>query len=724
MPIGITEEHEALRQSVRSWVNRQGGTRPAREALEEVEDRLPGLWRDLVSLGWLGLHVQERYGGSGYTLTELAVVVEELGRVCLPGPFLPTALAAALVQAGGGGNDLLRRLADGTTIATVDLEPGRLSARRRGDGWLISGATHPLLSGGVADVVVAPVGTSKGELWVVLPRAAATVESLPSTDATRRVARWHWEEHPLAAEDVLADLDACQVRRYASTLLAAEAAGIAGWCLDTAVEYAKIREQFGRPIGQFQAIKHRAADMLARVEMARAIAWDAARAVDDGPEQMDVAAALAAALVPDFTYTCARQCIQMLGGIGFTWEHDAHIFLKRALVSFQLLGGTRTGRVEVGANAVAGRHRALTLRLPEEAATYRAQARGFFDSIVHLDMVEQRRRMADAGYLMPHLPRPWGLAADAVQQLVIDEERERAGVEHPFLANASFVVPTLIRFGSPRQQELIGPSLRGELGWCQLFSEPGAGSDLASLSTKAVKVPGGWSITGQKIWTTRAHVSDYGICLARTDPNAERHRGITYFLMDMAAKGVEVRSLIELNGNHHFNQVFLADVFVPDEHVVGEVNDGWRVARTTLGFERVAMGSRSTLGDLAEKLAGLLAAREELRSDPGVLQQAGYLIAVSQAAALMRLRSTMRAIAGAQPGPEVSLLKVVVNENQQQLAEYGLELLALEGLAREGVAVEWLDACLYARCLTIAGGTSEIQRNVIAQRLLGLPRDP
>jgi alkylation response protein AidB-like acyl-CoA dehydrogenase len=219
-------------------------------------------------------------------------------------------------------------------------------------------------------------------------------------------------------------------------------------------------------------------------------------------------------------------------------------------------------------------------------------------------------------------------------------------------------------------------------------------------------------------------VSDYGICLARTDPNAERHRGITYFLMDMAAKGVEVRSLIELNGNHHFNQVFLADVFVPDEHVVGEVNDGWRVARTTLGFERVAMGSRSTLGDLAEKLAGLLAAREELRSDPGVLQQAGYLIAVSQAAALMRLRSTMRAIAGAQPGPEVSLLKVVVNENQQQLAEYGLELLALEGLAREGVAVEWLDACLYARCLTIAGGTSEIQRNVIAQRLLGLPRDP
>ena len=724
MPIGITEEHEALRQSVRSWVSRQGGTGTAREALEADSDGLPGLWRDLSGLGWLGLHVQERYGGSGYNLSELVVVLEEFGRACLPGPFLPTALAAALVQAGGGRDDVLRSLVEGATIATVDLQPGGLRARRRGDAWLVRGRTSPLLSGGVADVVVAAVRTSDGDLWAVLPRVAATVASLPSTDTTRRVAQWCFQDHPLTLGDVLVGLDAGTVRGYAATLLAAEAAGIAGWCLDTAVEYAKIREQFGRPIGQFQAIKHRAADMLARVEMASAVAWDAARAVDDGTEQLEVAAALAAALAPEFAYRCARECVQMLGGIGFTWEHDAHIYLKRALVSFQLLGGTRTARTGVAADAVAGRHRTLTLQLPEEAEAHRAQARQFFEFITPLNSVEQRRRMANAGYLMPHLPWPWGLGADAVQQLVIDEERRRAGIEAPFLANASFVVPTLIRFGTPRQQELIGPSLRGELQWCQLFSEPGAGSDLASLSTKAVKVPGGWSITGQKIWTTRAHVSDYGICLARTDPNAEKHHGITYFLVDMTASGIDVRSLIELNGKHHFNQVFLADVLVPDDHVVGEVNDGWRVARTTLGFERVAMGSRSTLGDLPEKLAGLLADRAELRDDPCVLQQAGYLIAVSQAAALLRLRSTMRAITGAQPGPEVSLLKVIMNENQQQLAEYGLELLGPEALTREGVAAEWLDAFLYSRCLTIAGGTSEIQRNVIAQRLLGLPRDP
>ena len=724
MPIGISEEHEDLRRSVRSWVDRHGGNGAAREALTAGDDALPALWPELAAQGWLGLHVAEDLGGSGYSLAEVAVVLEELGRCCLPGPFLPTAIAAALVQAGGGPRGLLARLADGTTIASVALEPGGLAVTRDGDRWLVTGTTAPLVGGGLADIAVAPVRTPQGDIWAVLPRADATVTTLASTDATRRVARWSWDGHPLPTADVLDGLDPALAGAYAATLLAAEAAGIAGWCLDTAVEYAKIREQFGRPIGQFQAVKHRAADMLTRVEMARAAAWDAARAVDDGPEQFAVAANLAAALAPDYAYTCARQCIQLLGGIGFTWEHDAHIYLKRALATFQLLGGTRSAPTRVGADAVAGRSRTLTLQLPEEAEGRRAEARAFFESLAGLDGAEQRRRMADSGYLTPHLPQPWGLAADAAHQLVIDEERERAEVESPFLANAAFVVPTLIGFGSPRQQELVGPSLRGEIGWCQLFSEPGAGSDLASLTTKAVKVPGGWSITGQKVWTTRAHVSDYAICLARTDPDAEKHRGITYFLVGMSAKGVEVRPLIEINGRHHFNQVFLSDVFVPDEDVVGAVHDGWRVARTTLGFERVAMGSRSTLGDLAEKLARLVAEQEQLRTDERVLQRTGQLVAVSQATALMRLRSTLRAIAGARPGPETSLLKVVVNENQQQLAEYGLELLGASAVAVVGDAAEWIYSFLYSRCLTIAGGTSEIQRNVIAHRLLGLPRDP
>lgn len=722
MSIGVTDEHEQLMASVRSWVERHAGG-AARRAIEEHSERIPDWWPELRRQDWIGLPIHNRYGGSGYSLVELAIVLEELGRACLPGPFLPTALAAVLLQAGGGCGALLTQLVQGTLVATVDLHPEQLHGVRGGDGWTVSGRTGPVMCGGVADLLVAPFLLPEGTAWVVLPRSAARVEAVPSTDATRRLARWSLESHPVQPDDLLAGLNSAQVAAYASALFSAEAAGVATWCLETAVDYAKVRRQFGRPIGQFQAVKHRAADMLASVELARAVAWDAARAAAEGTDQMAVAAQVAAAVAPEAAYRCARQCIQIHGAIGFTWAHDAHIYLKRALVSFQIFGG-RQARSDVAAATVAGWRREAVLELPPDTEAHREPARRFFRSIAHLDSGEQRRRMADSGYLMPQLPRPWGCDADAAHQLVIDEERERAGVALPFLANAAFVIPTLIRFGTVGQQELIGPSLRGELNWCQLFSEPEAGSDLASLRTKAVRVPGGWSISGQKVWTTRAHLSQYGICLARTDPDAERHRGITYFLVDMGSEGVDVRPLAELDGNHHFNEVFLSDVFVPDEMVVGEVNDGWRVANATLGFERVAMGGRITLGDLAEKLAALIGGRRALRNDQRVLEHAGELIAIDHAASLMRMRSTLRAVLGASPGPEASLLKVVVNENQQRLAEYGLELLGEEGACREGQASEWLSAFFYSRLLTIAGGTSEIQRNVIARRLLGLPRDP
>jgi alkylation response protein AidB-like acyl-CoA dehydrogenase len=734
MPIGVTEEHEALRQSVRSWLDRHGGATAARTAVDDDTDALPSLWPDLIAQGWLALPIAERAGGAGFSLTELAVVLEELGRVCLPGPFLPSALAAVLIQDGGGPDELLARLVAGDAIATVDLTPAALTGRWHGGELRVSGTSAPVPSAGLADFVVTAIRPADDaertepleadELWCVLPVAAASVRPLPSTDPTRRVSQLTWSECPVTTSNRLGGLHTGRVRAYAATVLAAEAAGLAAWCLDTAVTHAKTREQFGRPIGQFQAIKHRAADMLAAVEIARAVAWDAARAFEDGPEQADIAAALAAALAPDIAYRSARQCIQILGGMGFTWEHDAHIYLKRSLVTFQLLGGQRTGRARVAEHAVEGRQRRLTFQLPEQAERQREPARALFTSIAGHDPATQRRELADSGYLAAHLPPPWGLGADPAEQLVIDEEMRAANVERPFLQNAGFVVPTLVGSGTPEQQELIGPSLRGEIGWCQLFSEPEAGSDLASLRTKATKVPGGWSITGHKIWTTRAHVSDRAICLARTDPDQPKHRGITYFLLDMSAPGIEIRPLIEINGKHHFNQVFLTDVFAPDANVVGAINDGWRISQTTLGFERVAMGSTVVLGDLAVKLAELINTHPGLSTDAAVLNQAGYLCAMSQAAGLLRQRSVVSMLSGSGPGPAASVLKLIVNENQQQLAEFGLELLGPSAVAVAGEAADWIDSMLYSRCLTIAGGTSEIQRNVIAQRLLGLPRDP
>ena len=209
----------------------------------------------------------------------------------------------------------------------------------------------------------------------------------------------------------------------------------------------------------------------------------------------------------------------MLGGIGFTWEHDAHLYLRRALVARQLLGPGDDHRLRAVRLAAEGARRELRLELPAEAARYRGAARAAAEGVRGLDPAAVRRALAPTGYAAPHLPKPYGLGAGAVEQLVVQEELRAAGVKVGDLGIATWVVPSLIAYGSPAQQErFLRPTLSGELRWCQLFSEPGAGSDLASLRTRAERTADGWRITGQKVWTSAAQRADYGILLARTEP--------------------------------------------------------------------------------------------------------------------------------------------------------------------------------------------------------------
>jgi alkylation response protein AidB-like acyl-CoA dehydrogenase len=282
------------------------------------------------------------------------------------------------------------------------------------------------------------------------------------------------------------------------------------------------------------------------------------------------------------------------------------------------------------------------------------------------------------------------------------------------------VLPTLVAHGTPDQHDrFVGPTLRGEISWCQLFSEPGAGSDLAGLSTKAVRTDGGWLLSGQKVWTTFAHQTDFGMCLARTDPDAPKHQGITCFVVDMRSQGIDVRPLRELTGWEMFNEVFLNDVFVSDDCVVGAVDDGWRVGRTTLENERVSMGQGSSFGFGVEALLGMVPDDDAVATD-----ELGVLVAEAHALAVLGLRMTIRAVSGVEAGPESSVRKLLGVEHDQHVQEFGLGLLGHEGAARSGDGETWVNGFLANRCLTIAGGTSEIQRNVIAERLLGLPKDP
>jgi alkylation response protein AidB-like acyl-CoA dehydrogenase len=725
--IGITDEHEALRATARRWLESRCPNTVPRALLDVPDDdpaavALPPFWKELADQGWLGLHVPEEHGGSGYGLVELAVVLEELGRASAPGPFLPSALAAAVIAEGGDDShraDWLPKLADGSLVATVALAVDDVAATAPGsDGSVVlSGMARPVVAGGSATLLLVPVDGMV--CAVTVDDDGVAVKPVESLDATRRLSEVAFDAVVVPRSRQLRGITDERVRDLAAVMFTAEAAGVAGWCLDTTNAYAKVREQFGRPFGQFQAVKHRLADMLVMAEQARSVAWDASAA---GEESLPVA--VAGALALDNAVEAAKWCVQLHGGIGFTWEHDAHLYLKRALAVRQLLGGGGHWRARVARLALDGARRDLHLDLPPEAEATRAQVQSDAEAAKAIgDATERRAFLADRGYLAPNWPSPYGRDAGPIEQLVIDEEFRGAKVRIPHLSVGAWALPTIITHGTVEQQErFCGPTLRGEMNWCQMFSEPGAGSDLASLTTKAVKVDGGWSVSGQKVWTSMARDAQWAILLARTNPTAPKHNGITYFLLDMAADGIDIRPLRELTGVYWFNEIFLSDVFVPDDCVVGEVDDGWKLARTTLANERVSMGSGSSFGYGVEAVLDLVG--DASTADPLVLDQVGGLLAEAQSLALLGFRTTLRQLSGADPGPESSVRKLLGVEHEQRVQEFGLSLLGAEGATVEGVAGVWTNGFLANRCLTIAGGTSEVQRNVIAERLLGLPRDP
>ncbi|MFI5767468.1 acyl-CoA dehydrogenase [Streptomyces sp. NPDC051658] len=726
MGIGITEEHRELAQAVRGWLARAVPPQEIRKLLDADAPDTPGLrpgyWDGLAEQGLLSIHLPEAYGGGGGRLLDLAVVLEEAGRAALPGPYLSSSLASAVLREAGP-HDLVRGLADGARVGAVALGPGTLTAVEHGDGHVLDGTAPPVLSGADADLLLLPAESATGTLWFAVDSATEGLIARPhrGADPTRPTASIH-AEGVLVPAARLVRTDTTRVRDLAAVLLAAEACGTAARALHTAAEHAKVREQFGRPIGQFQGVKHLCADMLVRVERARALVWDAARAADEeaDPDVRSMVAALAASDALDAAYGCAKDCVQILGGIGFTWEHDAHLYLRRALVARQLLGTGDTHRLRAVRLAEGGARRELALELPAGAAAHRAAAREAVAAARGLDPKAARRALAPTGYAAPHLPAPYGLDAGPVEQLAIQRELAEQGVRLSDLGIATWVVPSLIAHGTAQQQDrYLLPTLRGELLWCQLFSEPGAGSDLASLRTRAERTEEGWRINGQKVWTSAAQWADHGILLARTDPDAPKHQGIGYFLVDMKnTPGIDIRPLKEITGDSLFNEVYFDDVLLPADAVVGEPDGGWRVARNTLGNERVHMADQVTFDT---GLEALIARSGEL--DGACRARIGALAAEAHALGCIGLRTTMRQVSGLEPGAGASVRKLVQTTHQQKVAELALELLGPAGAAGEGPGERVLHGFLMSRCLTIAGGTTQVQLNVVAERILGLPRD-
>jgi len=726
MGIALTDDHRELADVARAFLTSQKARWAARSLLDAPDESRPPFWHDLVELGWLGLHIDEEYGGSGYGLPELVVVIDELGRAVAPGPFVPTVIASAVIAKDGTADQkarLLPGLIDGTVTAGIGLD-SQVQVKDGPKNGIASGEAGIVLGAGLAELLLIAAGDDV--LVLERDRAGVSVEVPDNLDPTRRSGCVRLDRVSVTADDTLPGARELALAR-ARTLLAAEAVGGAADCVDAAVGYAKVRQQFGRTIATFQAVKHHCANMLVAAESAIAAVWDASRAAaEDSSEdeaQFRLIAAAAAALAFPAYVRNAELNIQVHGGIGFTWEHDAHLHLRRALVTAALLGGDAPAR-DVFDRTAAGAVRANSLDLPPEAEELRTRVRADAAEIAALDNNAQRDKLIATGYVMPHWPKPWGRAADAVEQLVTEEEFRAAGIRRPQYSITAWVILTLIQHGTPWQIErFVEKALRHEEVWCQLFSEPDAGSDAASVKTRATRVEGGWKINGQKVWTSEAQQARRGLATVRTDPDAPKHLGITTVIIDMKAPEVEVRPLRQITGSSEFNEVFFNDVFVPDEDVVGTPNSGWTVARATLGNERVSIGGAgSSYGGLPARLVELTQQRADRLA--GAEVRIGTFLAEEHALRLLNLRRAVRSIEGAGPGPEGNVTKLKLAEHMIEGAAIFAGLLGPEVALTDGPGALVGRMIMSARSMAIAGGTSEVTRNQIAERILGMPRDP
>ena len=346
------------------------------------------------------------------------------------------------------------------------------------------------------------------------------------------------------------------------------------------------------------------------------------------------------------------------------------------------------------------------------------------------------RELAESGYVAPHWPAPYGLGADPIHQLIIDDEFAHAGISRPSnQIGIGWAAPTIIYAGTREQKDrYVLPALAAEEIWCQLFSEPGAGSDLAGLSTRAVRDGDEWVVNGQKVWTTGAHYSKFGILIARTDPEVPKHKGITYFICPMDLPGIEIRTIRNIAGADSFNEVFFTDVRIPHANVVGDVNDGWRLAKVTLGNERVSLSTGGVLWGNGPTALDVIDEAKKIGGHSAILrQQLAQIYIEHTVLEIIRMRTLTARLRGTQPGPEASIRKIMADEHGQRVMSVARDIIGADALvigpddAIAGKHIRsksWYSGFMFSQALTIGGGTTEVQKNILGERVLGLPAEP
>ncbi|MGE0384459.1 MAG: acyl-CoA dehydrogenase family protein [Gammaproteobacteria bacterium] len=741
------EERDLLRKSVRACLDQHW---PAATAVAAAHDprNVGAVWRALAELGVASLGTDPGEGG----LQEIVVVAQELGRAACPAPFIDAVLVNLALWSARGTNAAVRALladlhAGKASVAFAfgvdDGDPGAGSATVSGGkagGRLrfVEGARHcshlvllaepgPVLAivelGGPAVAIEDMPGYS------VPPLAELTLEGAPAASV---------------ALDALAARDLHLVARMA---LAARALGAADRGFEMVTAYAKERFQFGQPIGRFQAIQHKLANCLMSLDGARLALGNAALNRDRGDAQWRVLGAAAHAFASAELRQVSLETHHTFGAIGYAEEHEAPRHFRRTHSDLVRLGGVRRSREDVArylldegntlpeydlgsaGNAFRTEVRAWLAEYwtGERKARYDAlpfKERGFDD--------EFSRAIGEKGWHTLSWPKEFGgQARTPLEQLAFFGEIYRAEAPRP--GGCEIQAHAIMAFGTPEQKaRYLPPMVRGEISFCLGYSEPGSGSDLASLKTRAVRDGDEWVINGQKIWTTIAERADYMWLAARTDPDAKPpHAGISVFIVPMNTPGLTLRPSMALYG-HNFCNEFLDDVRVPADAVVGGVNNGWKVLTAALATERVMMGGMVTwvcanFDRLVAHLREARAGGAALKDDAVVRDRIGMLAAEAEVARQFLMHSVRMVEQGKVPVHEAAMSKAYTAEFMQRFGEAALDLAGMGVSLGEGAPGAITDGRIeqmlrQSIMMVVGGGTNEIQRNLIAQRGLGLPR--
>lgn len=779
---------EQFRDSARDLLGRADQRQRVRRLRDEPVGFDRAVWQEIGAAGWLSVLVSEADGGLGLGLAEVAAVAEIVGQQLLPEPFIGTGVhaIAALCAAPAGAlrTQLIAAASSGELIAGLawqeaagQLEPGRtrtslIAARDDSEHLLLNGEKLFVCPGNGADgwLVLAENADTPGLLWVARDTVGVACSDTARIDGSR-IALLRFSDALVPRANLLATgtdaIAAVETANESARIAAsAELLGIARQALALTLEYMKTRVQFGKAIGSFQALQHRAVDAYIQVELASAGLASALSNINppggsDTRSALSAAASRTKARCAEAALHVTQFALQMHGAVGFTDECDIGLYYKRALHLGAWLGNAAAHRVRyfdaVGSipptleddiGAAEGPDASAEIDFPRDAdwdamtdAQFRKLIREFFKRYYPSQLRHLSRRLhwneikewyftlSRQGWIAPAWPKEFGgMGLAAEKHLAFIEEQERYGVARMIDAGLTMAGPLLIRYGTPEQQQTYLPKiLSGEHIWSQGYSEPNAGSDLAALRTDAVLDDDGehFIVNGQKTWTTMAQDSTHIFMLVRTAKTGKPQAGISFLLADISTPGITVRTIKDLVGHEHFCEVFFDNVRVPKENLVGEINQGWAIAKALLGFERIFLGNpRQSQNALAQLQAYGLDQR--LFEDPLFVDQyARLLLEVEDLSALYASYADMVKRGESLP-PSVSQLKIWATETYRKIGlvayEAGQEYGGNHPIDNAGASTDnLLTTLINSASATIYGGSNEIQRNILAKTVLRLP---